>query len=237
VIHQEVTLYRERVGETEAQLQLAKRETERAKKIGEAAMAEAAAAKNLVGAWQREVRPPPGYTVMCLMRIGPRGRGRFAIPAECPLHDCSPCRGLHVPRERLGFVHRSRSFSASPQMGPIRKHNQCPPARPVRATRSHRSPLPPHGPRRDAGAVAAARVARGPQAGGAAGEGHQGAAALRGGGARGGGGVRAAAHGRTTRGGAAGGDTHNPPHTLTPPPATPRSCCTRTHYAWRSSWR
>jgi hypothetical protein len=47
----------------------------------------------------------------------------------------------------------------------------------------------------------------------------------------------AAAHGRTTRGGAAGGDTHNPPHTLTPPPATPRSCCTRTHYAWRSSWR
>jgi hypothetical protein len=59
VIHQEVTLYRERVGETEAQLQLAKRETERAKKIGEAAMAEAAAAKNLVGAWQREVRPHP----------------------------------------------------------------------------------------------------------------------------------------------------------------------------------
>jgi hypothetical protein len=56
LLHKEVTLYRDRVGESEAQLELAKRETERAKKIGEAAMAEAAAAKNLVGAWQREVR-------------------------------------------------------------------------------------------------------------------------------------------------------------------------------------
>jgi hypothetical protein len=31
-------------------------------------------------------------------------RGRFAPPADFPLHDCSPYRGLHVRRERLGFV-------------------------------------------------------------------------------------------------------------------------------------
>jgi hypothetical protein len=34
--------------------------------------------------------------------------GRFATPADSPLHDCSPYRGLHARCESLGFVPRSR---------------------------------------------------------------------------------------------------------------------------------
>jgi hypothetical protein len=36
--------------------------------------------------------------------------GRYATPADFPLLDCSPYRGLHAPRESLGFVHRSRTI-------------------------------------------------------------------------------------------------------------------------------
>jgi hypothetical protein len=42
--------------------------------------------------------------------VGERSRGRFATPADFPLHDCSPYRGLYVRRERLGFVYRSRTI-------------------------------------------------------------------------------------------------------------------------------
>jgi hypothetical protein len=35
-------------------------------------------------------------------------RGRFATPADFPLHDGTPHRGLRVRRWVLGFVHRSR---------------------------------------------------------------------------------------------------------------------------------
>jgi ATP-dependent helicase YprA (DUF1998 family) len=34
---------------------------------------------------------------------GQRSQGRFATPADFPLHDCSPYRGLHVRRESVGF--------------------------------------------------------------------------------------------------------------------------------------
>jgi hypothetical protein len=43
----------------------------------------------------------------------PRG-GRFATPADSPLHDCSPYRGLHVRRESLGVVPHSRTLSCRP---------------------------------------------------------------------------------------------------------------------------
>jgi hypothetical protein len=43
-------------------------------------------------------------------RVGDRSRGRYATPADFALHDCSPCRGLRVRRESLGFVHRSRAI-------------------------------------------------------------------------------------------------------------------------------
>jgi hypothetical protein len=33
-------------------------------------------------------------------------RGLFATPVDFPPQDCSPYRGLHARRERLGFVHR-----------------------------------------------------------------------------------------------------------------------------------
>jgi hypothetical protein len=36
-------------------------------------------------------------------------RGRFATPADSPLHDGAPYRGLHVRGWGLGFVHRSRT--------------------------------------------------------------------------------------------------------------------------------
>jgi hypothetical protein len=36
---------------------------------------------------------------------------RFATPADFPLHDCSPYSHVHVRREGLGFVHRSRAIS------------------------------------------------------------------------------------------------------------------------------
>jgi hypothetical protein len=39
-----------------------------------------------------------------------RSRGRFATPADFPLHDCSPYSHVHVRRESLGFVHHSRTI-------------------------------------------------------------------------------------------------------------------------------
>jgi hypothetical protein len=34
--------------------------------------------------------------------VGDRSRGRFATPVDSPLQECSPYRGFHVRRERLG---------------------------------------------------------------------------------------------------------------------------------------
>jgi hypothetical protein len=50
--------------------------------------------------------------VMLGIRVGDRSRGRFATPADFPLHECSPYSHVHVRRESLGFVPRSRPFSA-----------------------------------------------------------------------------------------------------------------------------
>jgi hypothetical protein len=47
-------------------------------------------------------------------------RGRFATPADLPLHDCSPYRELDVRRESLGFVHRSRALFCHPVPNPNR---------------------------------------------------------------------------------------------------------------------
>jgi hypothetical protein len=47
-------------------------------------------------------------------RVGGRSRGRFATPADFPLHDCSPGRGLRVRRWGLGFVHRPRTIFCRP---------------------------------------------------------------------------------------------------------------------------
>jgi hypothetical protein len=41
-------------------------------------------------------------------------RGRFATPADFPLHACSPYSHVHVRRERFGFLPRSRTFLCSP---------------------------------------------------------------------------------------------------------------------------
>jgi hypothetical protein len=42
-------------------------------------------------------------------RVGDRSRGRFATPADSPLHDCSAYSHAHARRESLGFVPRSRT--------------------------------------------------------------------------------------------------------------------------------
>ena len=47
-------------------------------------------------------------------RVGDRSRDHFATPADFPLHDGSPYRGLRVRRWGLGFVHRSRTISLAP---------------------------------------------------------------------------------------------------------------------------
>jgi hypothetical protein len=41
-------------------------------------------------------------------------RGRFATPADFPRHDGTPYSHVHVRRERLGFVHRSRTIFYRP---------------------------------------------------------------------------------------------------------------------------
>jgi hypothetical protein len=45
---------------------------------------------------------------------GDRSRGRFATPADFLLHDCSPYSHVHVRRESLGFVPRSRTIFCRP---------------------------------------------------------------------------------------------------------------------------
>jgi hypothetical protein len=42
--------------------------------------------------------------------VGGRSRGRFATPADFPLHDGTSYRGLHLRRWGLGFFHRSRTI-------------------------------------------------------------------------------------------------------------------------------
>jgi hypothetical protein len=48
-------------------------------------------------------------------RVGVRSRGRFATPADSSLHECSPYSHVHVRRESLGFVPRSRAISVPAQ--------------------------------------------------------------------------------------------------------------------------
>jgi hypothetical protein len=40
--------------------------------------------------------------------------GRFATPADFPLHDGSPYSHVHVRSDSLGFVHRSRAIFCRP---------------------------------------------------------------------------------------------------------------------------
>jgi hypothetical protein len=49
-------------------------------------------------------------------------RGRFATPADFPPRDCSPYSHVHVRRERLGFVHRSRTILCRPVPNPNDSH-------------------------------------------------------------------------------------------------------------------
>jgi hypothetical protein len=42
-------------------------------------------------------------------------RGRFAKPTDFAGHYCSPYSHVHVRRESLGFVHRSRAISRRPR--------------------------------------------------------------------------------------------------------------------------
>jgi hypothetical protein len=46
--------------------------------------------------------------------VGDRSRGRFATPADSPLHDQSPYQGLHVRRGSLGFAPCSRTIFCPP---------------------------------------------------------------------------------------------------------------------------
>jgi hypothetical protein len=50
--------------------------------------------------------------------VGDRSRSRFATPAESPLRGCSPYSHLHIRRDRLGFVHRSRAIFYHPVPNP-----------------------------------------------------------------------------------------------------------------------
>jgi hypothetical protein len=61
--------------------------------------------------------PPTPHTAMKKLRIvtvgfrvGDRSRGRFATPADFPLHDCTPCRELHERRNSVYVVPRSRAI-------------------------------------------------------------------------------------------------------------------------------
>jgi hypothetical protein len=54
-----------------------------------------------------------------------RSQGGFATPADFPHHDCSVYRGLHVRREGLGFVHRSRAIFCCPAPNPVTIRNFC----------------------------------------------------------------------------------------------------------------
>jgi hypothetical protein len=47
--------------------------------------------------------------------VGPRAAVRApATPADSPRHDCIPYSPVHVRRERVGFVHRSRAIFCRP---------------------------------------------------------------------------------------------------------------------------
>jgi hypothetical protein len=50
---------------------------------------------------------------------GGRSHGRFATPADSARHECSPYRGLHVRRESVGCVHRSRAFLCRARAKPL----------------------------------------------------------------------------------------------------------------------
>jgi hypothetical protein len=46
--------------------------------------------------------------------VGYRSRGRFATPADFPLHECGPYSHIHVRRDSLGVVHRSWTVFCRP---------------------------------------------------------------------------------------------------------------------------
>jgi hypothetical protein len=50
--------------------------------------------------------------------VGDRSRGRFATPADSPRHDYSPYSHVHVRRECLGFVRRSKYHFLPPRAQP-----------------------------------------------------------------------------------------------------------------------
>jgi hypothetical protein len=62
----------------------------------------------------RNPYPETPYGDVMGFRVGDRSRRRFATPADFLVRDCSPDRGLHVRRESVGFVHRSRSIFCRP---------------------------------------------------------------------------------------------------------------------------
>jgi hypothetical protein len=71
-------------------------------------------------------------------RVADRSRRRFATPADFPLHDGTPYRGLRVRRWGLGFLHRSRSTLCRAVPNPKRYDSQlvhrCIPREPTRST-------------------------------------------------------------------------------------------------------
>ena len=82
---------------------------------------------------------------------GDRSRGRFTTPADSIRQDKSRFSGLHVHRQRLGFVHRSMPFFCRPAPNPrfdSQRLHRCPSTvayrKRLRITllREHSPPLP-----------------------------------------------------------------------------------------------
>jgi hypothetical protein len=55
---------------------------------------------------------------------GDRSRGRYATPADSPLHGNTPYSHVHVRRIGLGFVSRSRTICWSPRAKPLSYDSQ-----------------------------------------------------------------------------------------------------------------
>ena len=72
--------------------------------------------------------------------MGDRPRGRFATPADSPRQDCSPYSQVHVRRESLGFVHRSRSLFCRPRAKPWQTLRFAPVLRCLQNTTTQRTP-------------------------------------------------------------------------------------------------
>jgi hypothetical protein len=72
--------------------------------------------------------------------VGDRPRGRFATPADSPRQDCSPYSQVHVRRDSLGFVHRSRSLFCRPRAKPWPTLRFVPVLRCLQNTTTQRTP-------------------------------------------------------------------------------------------------